>query len=50
MSREPDRYQPLTERESVQLVWDSYANPREWFYIRDVPRPGSILRYSATTV
>jgi hypothetical protein len=31
MSREADKYQPVMERESMQLVWDYYSNPREWF-------------------
>jgi hypothetical protein len=31
MSREADKYHPVMERESVQLLWDYYSNPREWF-------------------
>jgi cytochrome P450 len=31
MSREADRYQPIMERESVQLVNDYYTAPKEWY-------------------
>jgi hypothetical protein len=31
MSREADKYQPVMERESMQLIWDYYTNPKEWF-------------------
>ena len=31
MSREADKYQPIMERESMQLIWEYYTNPKEWF-------------------
>jgi len=31
LGREAERYQPLMERESMQLVWEYYAQPKEWY-------------------
>jgi hypothetical protein len=31
MSREAEKYEPVMERESMQLVWDYYTKPKEWY-------------------
>jgi Cytochrome P450 len=31
MSREAERYHPIMEKESVQLVWEYYTSPKDWY-------------------